>query len=152
MREGHNFRCGFFSFLLLVLDPKVVELFQCVQLKGFSDEFLGLGDATPCPLPSLTQLSVFMLQSLHSFVIHLFIVRATLTLNSQCLILCSASSRRSEGMLWGSRLEYTHSHTQLRGCASSRLPFQARDLKRRYGSMSSLAGAFRASGLIRRLM
>ena len=32
-------------------------------------------------------------------------VRATLTLDSQCLIQVSASSRRSEGILWGSRLE-----------------------------------------------
>ena len=33
------------------------------------------------------------------------VVRATLTLDSQCLIQVSASNRRSEGMLWGSRLE-----------------------------------------------
>jgi len=39
--------------------------------------------------------------------------------------------------------EYTHSNQSLiEGCASSRFPIQARDLKRRYRSMSSLAGAF----------
>ena len=43
-------------------------------------------------------------------------------------------------------MRYTHSYTKSRGRASGRLPFQARDLERRYGSVSSLAGAFEENG------
>jgi len=54
-------------------------------------------------------------------------------------------------MLWGLVLSTPTPILLTEGRASSRLPFQARDLERRYGLMSSLAGAFRASGLIVRM-
>ena len=48
---------------------------------------------------------------------YLDIVRATLTLDSQCLIQVSASNWRSEGILWGSRLEiHPLLHTVKRAC------------------------------------
>jgi len=49
-------------------------------------------------------------------------------------------------MLWGLVLSTPTPMLLIEGRASSRLPFQARDLEQRYGSVSSLAGAFVENG------
>ena len=72
LEGGTQLQVRIFDLFPVILDPKVVELFQCIQLEGVSDEFLGCGYVTPRPLPSLVQSSLLALQSLHSLLVQLF--------------------------------------------------------------------------------